>query len=75
MSHASFFFVLKYLCNPLLHVPSVCSNVACFKVQMTVCVQSPMNSIFKTEEDLNYFGKFVPKSQYFFASVKKMGRQ
>ena len=31
-----FFFILKYLCNPLLYIPSVCSNRICFKVQKKV---------------------------------------
>ena len=29
------FFVLKYLFNPPLHVPSICKNLVCFKVQVT----------------------------------------
>ena len=31
--------MLKYLCNPLLYIPSLCSNLICFKVQMTLGVQ------------------------------------
>ena len=33
------FFMLKYLCNPFLYIPSICSNLICFKVQMTLGVQ------------------------------------
>ena len=61
--HVNFFFVLKNLCNPPLHVPSICSKLVCSKVQMKLGVQlvlDPMNSIFKQEKDLNYFDKFVP---------------
>ena len=57
------FFMLKYLCNPFLYIPSICSDLICFKVQMTLGVQlgldKPMKSIFKPEEDLNYFDKFM----------------
>ena len=56
-------FMVKYLCNPLLYIPSTCSNLICFKVQMTLAVQlgldKPMNSIFEPEEDLNYFDKYM----------------
>ena len=34
--HVYFFFILKYLFNPLLYIPSICLNVICFKVQMTL---------------------------------------
>ena len=37
--HVYFFFILKYLCNPLLYIPLICSNRICFKVQMTLGVQ------------------------------------
>ena len=57
------FFMLKYLCNPFLYIPSICSNLICFKVQMTLGVQlgldKPMKSIFEPEEDLNYFDKLM----------------
>ena len=46
------------------YIPSICSNLICFKVQMTLGVQlgldKPMKSIFEPEEDLNYFDKFMP---------------
>ena len=37
--HVPFFFVLKYLCNPPLNVPWICSNLVNFKVYMTLSVQ------------------------------------
>ena len=44
-------------------IPSICSNLICFKVQMTLGVQldldKPMKSIFEPEENLNYFDKFM----------------
>ena len=55
--------MLKYLCNPLLYIPSICSNLICFELQRTLNVQlgldEPMKSIFEPEGDLNYFDKFV----------------
>ena len=45
------------------YIPSICSNLICFKVQMTLGVQlgldKPMKSIFEPEEDLNYFDKLM----------------
>ena len=62
--HVYFFFMLKHSWNPLLYIPSICSNLICFKVQMTVDLQlgldKPiMKSIFEPEEDMNCFDKFV----------------
>ena len=61
MWHVHFFCMLKYLCKPLLNTLSICSNLICFKVQMTLGVQlgleKPRKSIFEPEEDLNYFDK------------------
>ena len=59
-----FFFMLKYLFNPVLYIPWICSNLICFKVQMTLGVQfvgldKPVKSIFEPEEGLNYFDKFM----------------
>ena len=49
------------------YIPSICSNLTCFKVQMTLGVQvgldKPMKSIFEPEEDLNYFDKFMRLTQ------------
>ena len=60
-----FFFMLKYLYNPLLYIPSICSKLICFKVQMTLIwcsfgLRHPMKKIFEPEQDLNYFDKFMP---------------
>ena len=56
-------FLLKHLCNPLLYRPSICSNLICFKVQVTLGVQlgldKPIKSIFESEGDMNYFDKFM----------------
>ena len=64
MSHVSFIiFVLKYLSNLPLHVPSICSNRVCFKVQMTGCsvgLRQSVNGILRPDKDLNYFDKLMP---------------
>ena len=56
-------FLLKHLCNPLLYRPSICSNLICFKVQVTLGVQLGLDkhikSIFESEGDMNYFDKFM----------------
>ena len=36
MAYDVYFFMLKYLYNPLLYIPSICSKLICFKVQMTL---------------------------------------
>ena len=56
-------FLLKHLCNRPLYRPSICPNLICFKLQVTLGVQlgldKPIKSIFEPEEDLNYFDKFM----------------
>ena len=48
--HVYFFFILKYLWNPLQCIPSICS----------VGPRQPIKSVFEPEEDLDYFDKFIP---------------
>ena len=60
-----FFFVLKYLCNPHFHLPFAwllkpCMFQSLNETWCSVGFRHPMNRIFKPEEDLNYFDKFMP---------------
>ena len=41
-----FLFYFK-ICNPLLYIPSICSNRICFKVQMTLGVQLGLDNQWK----------------------------
>ena len=50
--HVYFFFILKYLCNPLLYIPSICSNLICFKVQMTLSFQLGLDNQWKVYSNL-----------------------
>ena len=50
--HVYFFFILKYLFNPLLYIPSICSNCICFKVQMTLGVQLGLDNQWKVYSNL-----------------------
>ena len=47
-----FFFILKYLCNPLLYIPSICSNRICFKVHMAIGVQLGLDKHWKVYSNL-----------------------
>ena len=50
--HVYFFFILKYLCNLLLYIPSICSNCICFKLQMTLGAQLGLDNQWKVYSNL-----------------------
>ena len=73
ISHVSFiyriFIVKKYFRNPLLYVSYICSVLCKFPsshyTRHSVRLQHPVNSIFKSEEDLNSLDEFMPVSEIY----------